>query len=182
MSSTVCVLSGVAVLAVLVGHAANGRGSRRDWGGRSWSRCWASRRDWRRRDRSKHADVMGSAVCVLSGVAVLTVLVGHASECWWSRAGWRRADGRSRDADSVLANGGIVISSLAIGIGAAAEQNGRGRLWRGSNADVALTSVSGSAVCTVGIGLTADDEVGAVIDWNSRGQSSECYDGKRCDC
>ena len=109
---------------------------------------------------------MGSAVCVLSGVAVLTVLVGHASECWRSRAGWRRADGRSRDANSVLANGGIVISSLAIGIGAAAE-NGRGRLWRRSNADVALTGVSGSAVCTVCVGLTADHEVGAVIDGNS---------------
>ena len=81
----------------------------------------------------------------------------------------------------MLANGGIVISSLAIGIGAAAE-NGRGRLWWGSDADVALTSVPGSAVCTVGVGLTADHEVGAVIDGNSRSQSSECYDGKRCDC
>jgi hypothetical protein len=126
---------------------------------------------------------VGSTICVLSGVAVLAVLVGHAAESGGGRAGGCRAGGRSRDADSTLADCGIVISSLAVRVGAAAERNGRrGWRWRRSDADIALAGVAWPPVETVGVGLTADIDVGAIRDGCSGSQSSECYNGERCEC
>ena len=59
----------------------------------------------------------------------------------------------------MLTDCGIVISALAVRIGAAAERNGRGG-WCGyrSNTDVALTSIAGTAVGAVSIGLAANKD------------------------
>lgn len=142
---------------------------------------------------------MGSAVGVLSGVTVLAVLVGHASESrgsrrdgcrgsWsgglgnrsggdWSRGG---ADWRSGNADGVFADSWVIVSSLTVGIGAATESWNRGR-WCWSDTDVVLASVAGTTISTIGVCLTSESVDGAVVvgDWCSRGKSSECYQGER---
>lgn len=60
---------------------------------------------------------MGSAISVLSGVAILTVFIGHATESWRSAgAGWGRAGGGGGNTDIALAD----VAVVAIGIGLAA--------------------------------------------------------------
>jgi hypothetical protein len=70
-------VEGISACAILVGYAAD------RWHGRSRRRsgCGGSL-------LSEHADVVRSAVSVLSGVSILAVFIGHAAESWGSRGYW----------------------------------------------------------------------------------------------
>jgi hypothetical protein len=68
----------------------------------------------------------------------------------------------------MLTDSWIIVSSLTVCVCAASESWDRGRWWCGSDADVALTSVTGPAVCTIGVGLTADSvDCAVIVEWCS---------------
>jgi len=111
---------------VLIGDAAVGWRSRGHWGG-GLSRGLGG--DWTRGGGGgrggEQADVVGSAVCVLSGIARLVLRVGHAAKGGrrttdWCRAGW------SRNADVAFADCWVLVSAIAVGIGVAADRNNWG--------------------------------------------------------
>jgi hypothetical protein len=111
------------------------------------------------------------AVSVLSGIALLTVVVAVASKGRRSTAGRGCTRGRSGDADVVDADSGIGISAITVGIGVAAESDRSGRWcwsWRGcrrgsgADADVALTGPADTAVRAIGVVITTESVDGAV--------------------
>ena len=130
--------------------------------------------------RSKHADVVGSTIGILAGIARLAVLVSRAAD-----GGRSRGDGSGSracgcgNADGVLTDCGVAVSAGAVSVGTASKRHSGGR-WGGSrsDADVVGTSPACAAVSTVGVGCASESGVGGIADGGSRGKSSECYESK----
>ena len=130
--------------------------------------------------RSKHTDVVRSTIRILSGIARLAVLVGHAPDGGRSRGdGSRSGTCRCGNADGVLTDCRVAVSAGAVSVGAASERNSGGRWSRSrSDTDVMGTSPAGAAVSTVRVGCASESGVGGVADGGSRSKSSERYESK----
>jgi hypothetical protein len=73
--------------------------------------------------------------------------------------------GWCRNTDCILANGGVIVPSLAVGIRAAAEESmsrSGGRWGRRIDANIVFADKVGAAICTIGVRLAPKK------DWTGR--------------